>query len=286
MKFKGSFTSAILVAGMTMAYAPAGDAADLTAPTNDNLNAVLWDQTSVEFKANAIGAFALGHFRLDEALSDKSWTAAPAEQTGAFQDLPPAIILDVDDTVLNTSAYQAWNIAAGSSFSPATWTSYVKAKQDVPIPGAVDFLKYAASKGVKIFYVTNRTKEEEAPTVEEMKAFGFPFDDTIDTFLSAKEQPDWGSAKGTRRSFIAKNYRIVLLFGDNLGDFTDKSKGTLEERDQEYSANAAHWGHDWIAIANPTYGSFESAPYGGDYKLSPQKQRELKYGALSPWSGQ
>ncbi len=173
-----------------------------------------------------------------------------------------------------------------TSFSPATWTSYVKAKQDVPVPGAVDFLQYAASKGVKIFYVTNRSKEEEGPTVEEMKAFGFPFDDKVDTFLSAKEQPDWGSAKGTRRSFIAKDYRIVLMFGDNLGDFTDKYKGTVEERDQEFAANAAHWGHDWIAIANPTYGSFESAPYGGDYKLSAQKQRELKYGALKPWSGQ
>ncbi len=80
--------------------------------SNDNLNAVLWDQTSVEFKANALGAYALGRVRLDEALADKTWTAAPVEQTGAFQDLPPAIILDVDDTVLNTSAYQAWTIAA------------------------------------------------------------------------------------------------------------------------------------------------------------------------------
>lgn len=286
MKFDRFFKSALLIATATVAMSAAANSADLTAPSNDNLNAVLWDQTSVEFKANALGAYALGRVRLDEALADKTWTAAPVEQTGAFQDLPPAIILDVDDTVLNTSAYQAWVIAAGTSFSPATWTSYVKAKQDVPVPGAVDFLKYAASKGVKIFYVTNRSKEEEGPTVEEMKAFGFPFDDKVDTFLSAKEQPDWGSAKGTRRSFIAKDYRIVLLFGDNLGDFTDKYKGTVEERDQEYTANAAHWGHDWIAIANPTYGSFESAPYGGDYKLSAQKQRELKYGALKPWSGQ
>jgi acid phosphatase len=39
-------------------------AADLTpAPANDNLNAVLWDQTSVEFKANALGSYALGKVR-------------------------------------------------------------------------------------------------------------------------------------------------------------------------------------------------------------------------------
>lgn len=112
MKFDRFFKSALLVATAVVAISPAVRAADLTAPSNDNLNAVLWDQTSVEFKANALGAYALGRVRLDEALADKTWTAAPVEQTGAFQDLPPAIILDVDDTVLNTSAYQAWTIAA------------------------------------------------------------------------------------------------------------------------------------------------------------------------------
>jgi acid phosphatase len=156
----------------------------------------------------------------------------------------------------------------------------------MPIPGAVEFTKYAASKGVKVFYVSNRTKEEEGPTVEEMKTFGFPFDDKMDTFLSNKEQPDWGSAKGTRRAFIAKNYRIVLLFGDNFGDFTDNYKGTVEERDKAYQDASAHWGHDWIVLANPTYGSFESAPYKGDYKLPAEEQRQLKFKALKPWQGQ
>ncbi len=100
-----------LVIAIGLAAALPALAADLpTAMPDDNLNAVLWDQTSVEAKANALGAYALAHYRLDEALADKSWTAAPAEQTGAFQDLPPAIILDVDDTVLNTSPYQAWNV--------------------------------------------------------------------------------------------------------------------------------------------------------------------------------
>jgi acid phosphatase len=261
--------------------------ADLTpAPANDNLNAVLWDQSSVEFKANALGAYALGKLRLDEALADKSWTAAPVEQSGNFHDLPPAVILDIDDTVLNTSAYQAWNVVAGTSFTPESWTNYVKAKADVPIPGSLEFTQYAASKGVKVFYVSNRTKDEEEPTVEEMKGFGYPFDDKVDTFLSSKEQPDWTSAKGTRRAFIAKDYRIVLMFGDNLGDFTDNYKGSVADRDKEYEADASHWGHDWIAIANPTYGSFESAPYGGDYKLKPQEQREMKFNALKPWNGQ
>jgi len=275
-----------LVTAIGLAAALPALAADLpTAMPDDNLNAVLWDQTSVEAKANALGAYALAHYRLDEALADKSWTAAPAEQTGAFQDLPPAIILDVDDTVLNTSPYQAWNVINSTSFTPDSWNKYVNAERDVAIPGAVEFTQYAASKGVKVFYVTNRTADEEKPTVEEMKRFGFPMGDNVDTFLSAKEQPDWGSAKGTRRAFIAKNYRILLMFGDNLGDFTDDYKGTVEERDKVFETDAAHFGHDWIAIANPTYGSFESAPYHSDYKLSPEQQRQMKHDALKPWDG-
>ena len=58
--------------------------------------------------------------RLDQALADKSWTAA-TEQTGDFQSLPPAVILDVDDTVVNTSAYQAWTVVKGTSYSGKTW---------------------------------------------------------------------------------------------------------------------------------------------------------------------
>ncbi|WP_168878757.1 HAD family acid phosphatase [Rhizobium sp. P28RR-XV] len=282
----GFFGRRTLVTAIGLVAALPALGADLPAPSpDDNLNAVLWDQTSVEAQANALGAYTLGRIRLDEALADKSWTAAPVEQTGSFQDFPPAIILDVDDTILNTSPYQAHNITGGTSFTPQSWTQYVNAQQDKPIAGAVEFTQYAASKGVKVFYVTNRTADEEGPTVEEMKRFGFPMGDNVDTFLSAKEQPDWGSAKGTRRAFIAKNYRVLLMFGDNFGDFTDDYKGTVEERQKVFEANAAHFGHDWIAIANPTYGSFESAPYKGDYKLPPEEQRKMKQDALTPWDG-
>ncbi|WP_244492206.1 5'-nucleotidase, lipoprotein e(P4) family [Aureimonas sp. AU12] len=274
-----------LAIALLTALVPMGALAQDAPAPNDNLNAVLWDQTSVEAQAGFVGAFALARIRLDEALADTARTAAPKEQTGDFEDLPPAVVLDVDDTLLNTSRYQAWALKADKSFSAETWTQYVKAKVDTAIPGAVDFTQYAASKGVKVFYVTNRTKEEEAPTVELMTALGFAGGGNVDTFLSAKEQPDWTSAKSTRRFFIAKDYRILMLVGDNLGDFTDSYKGTLTERQAAFDEAAPHWGRDWIAIANPTYGSFESSPYKGDYKLPAAEQRRMKIDALEAWSG-
>ena len=277
--------AAVSAAAMLCAIAPAlaADAAPAV-PQNDNLNAVLWDQTSVEFKAVTTGEYALARMRLDEALADKSWTAA-TEQTGDFQNLPPAVILDVDDTTVNTSAYQSWTVTAGTAYSGKTWGPYVAAEQDVALPGAVDFTKYADSKGVKVFYVTNRTADQEAPTKEEMTKMGFPDGGNVDTYLMSKEQPDWTSAKGTRRAFVAKNYRIVLLLGDNMGDFTDAFGGSVADRDKVYADTAAHWGHDWIALPNPTYGSFESSPYLTDYSKSVDEQRKEKLAALKPWAG-
>jgi 5'-nucleotidase (lipoprotein e(P4) family) len=252
---------------------------------NDNLNAVLWDQSAVEAKAVMTQAYVLAHIRFDEALADKSRTADPTVQTGDFANKPPAVVLDVDDTVLNTSQYQAWNVTAGTSFNPKTWTPYVNSKIDFAIPGAVEFTQYAASKGAKVFYVTNRTKEEEPATAERLKELGFPMGDNVDTLLTAKEMEDWGSAKSTRRAFIAKDYRLLLLVGDNLGDFTDAYKGSLEERQKVFEDNAQHWGKDWIAIPNPTYGSWESAAYGHDFKTPPDEQRQKKIDALKAWSG-
>ncbi|WP_119391791.1 5'-nucleotidase, lipoprotein e(P4) family [Taklimakanibacter lacteus] len=252
---------------------------------NDNLNAVLWDQTAVEAKATMVQAYALARIRFDEALADRSRTADPAVQTGDFANKPPAVVLDVDDTVLNTSQYQAWNVKAGTSFNPKTWTPYVNAKIDFAIPGASDFTRYAASRGAKVFYVTNRTKEEEPATAERLKELGFAMGDNVDTILTAKEQEDWGSAKSTRRAFIARDYRILLLVGDNLGDFTDAYKGSVEERQRVFDDNAQHWGKDWIAIPNPTYGSWESAAYGHDFKTPPEEQRQKKIDAMKAWSG-
>jgi 5'-nucleotidase (lipoprotein e(P4) family) len=269
----------LLALGTGSARAEDGPAA------NDNLNAVLWTQRSVEFKGNALGAYALARIRLDEALADPSRTAAPGEQAGGFEDLPPAVILDVDETVLDTSLYQAWTVTNDQAFSPKTWTPFVNSKTSRPIPGAVEFTRYADGKNVKVFYVTNRTAEEEPATRENMAALGFPMGGNVDTLLTAKEQPDWGSAKSTRRAAIAKDYRIVLLVGDNLGDFSDGYKGDEAARLKVYEDNAERWGKDWIVIANPTYGSCESAPYGHDYKVPLEAQREAKEKALEAWPG-
>jgi acid phosphatase len=255
------------------------------APQNDLLNATLWMQRAVEYKANSLTAFALAKIRLEQALADENWTGAPAEQTGNYQKLPPALILDLDETLVDNSRFQAWMTLNGTVFTPQVWTKFVNAQVSEAIPGALDFLKFADSKGVKLFYITNRTAEEEEGTRKNLERLGFPMGGNVDTFLMTRKKPDWNSAKGTRRAFVAKDYRVLLMLGDNLGDFVDSYRGSEAERLKVFEENRERWGREWIMLANPAYGSFESAPFGHDYKKSADEQRQAKRAVLDAWSG-
>ena len=268
---------AVLVA-LSCIAARAQDASDL-------LLATLWTQRSVEYKANALTVFALARIRLDEALVDRSWTAAPAEQTGDYQTLPSAIILDIDETLLDNSKYQVWMMKSDQTFSIKTWNEFCAAQISTAVPGALEFVKYADSKGVKIFYITNRAAETEKDTRENMQKLGFPLGGNVDTFLMQNEKPGWGSAKSTRRAEVTKDYRVLLNIGDNFGDFDDRYRSSEADRLKAYEADMAYWGKQWLMIANPTYGSFDTAPYGHDFKKSREEQRKAKRDVLESWAG-
>ena len=274
-----------LIVGAVLAAFSAGAARAQEVTASDLLLATLWTQKSVEFKGNALAIYALGRIRLDQAIADKSWTAAPGEQKGDFQNLPPAIILDVDETVLDNSRYQVWMMRSNQTFNVKTWNEFCAAKVSVAVPGAVEFTQYAESKGIKVFYITNRAAETEKDTRENMEKLGFPMGGNVDTFLMQNEKPDWGSAKSTRRAVIAKDYRVLLNFGDNFGDFDDRYRGSDADRLKAFDDNKARWGREWLVIANPTYGSFDTAPFGHDFKKSREDQRKAKWDVLDGWTG-
>ena len=252
-------------------------------PQSDLLNATLWMQRAVEYKATTMAAYAMARIRLDEGLKNKNWTAAPAEQTGNYQNLPPAIVMDLDETALDNSPYEAWLSINDRSFDPAVWTAWVNSVEALEIPGAVEFAKYAVSKGVKVFYVTNRNNVEEEGTKKNLEKLGFPMGGNVDTLLVSRKRPEWTSTKGIRRAFIAKDYRIVLNVGDNFGDFVDNSGTSQGERLNTFNANLARWGREWIMIPNPAYGSFESEPFGHDFRKPAAEQRTAKRNALVLW---
>ena len=273
----GAVIGALLTSGLAQAQT--------ATPANDALLATLWTQRSVEYKANALTVFALARLRLDEALADKNWTAAPAEQKADYQALPPAVVLDVDETLLDNSRYQVWMLKNDQTFSTKSWNQFCAAQISTAIPGAVEFTKYAESKGVKVFYITNRGVETEKDTRENMARLGFPMGGNVDTFLMQGEKPEWGSAKGTRRAVVTRDYRVLLNIGDNFGDFDDRYRTSESERAKAFESDMVYWGRQWLMIANPTYGSFDTATYGHDFKKPREEQRKAKWDVLEMWSG-
>ncbi|MCW5966575.1 MAG: hypothetical protein KIT83_21230 [Bryobacterales bacterium] len=234
------------------------------AGTHENINAVLWVRTSLEYRHVTTQAFRLASLMLDRGLADRNWTAA-LEQTSGYENLPPAVVLDVDETVLDNSPAQVEAMKSPTGlFREEDWDRWVRKAEAKAIPGAAEFLKLAAAKGVEIFYVTNREPKHEADTVRNLAAEGLPFADA-DHLLLTGEVPGWGSDKASRRRYVASRYRIVLLVGDDANDFMSGVRAGVEERMYAVAPYGAYLGTKWIMLPNPTYGSWENAIWGGSY---------------------
>lgn len=257
----------------TVQTAPAPAGAD------PRLNAVVWMQTAAEFHAGALQTFQLAQRMLDRALADPNWTAAE-EQTGSFSTLPPAVIVDVDETVLDNSPFEVRQIRAGQAFSEEVWREWVLEARAEVIPGALTFTRDAAARGVTVFYVSNRMAAQEDSTRANLALRGFPLDPTVDTVLSRNERPEWGSDKGSRRAEVAARYRVLLLVGDDLGDFTSAARGSLAERREAVERAAGLWGSKWIMVPNPAYGSWERTVVGTEPNLSEAEKLRRKLAAL------
>ncbi|MEZ5352094.1 MAG: HAD family acid phosphatase [Bryobacteraceae bacterium] len=244
---------------------------------HEKLIPTLWVQTSVEWRAAAIQAYRQAHVQLDRALRDKHWSA-DIEQTGKYRKLPPAVILDIDETVLDNAPGQARQVIAGGDFSPAQWDQWVREAKAEAIPGALDFCRYAASRNVTVFFVTNRDRGHEEATRANLARLGFPLSTREDTVLTRGEVGE-GSDKGGRRRKVAAAHRVLLLIGDDLGDFLSNVRGTPEQRAMAAAPYGEYWGTKWILLPNPSYGSWEQALYGD----APAAERmERKQRLLNP----
>lgn len=246
------------------------------------LNSVLWVQTAAEYRASALQAYAAATAMLMPALADPEWTALTEQAADEFSELPPAIILDVDETVLDNSPNQARQVLDDEEFSTPLWHRWVREEKAEAVPGALQFTRTAAALGIRVFYVTNRRHEVEEPTRRNLERLGFPLDPAVDTLMTRDEQPDWGSDKGTRRRAVAAGHRVLLQLGDNLGDFVSGIDVAPAGRDEIVTRYESYWGRRWIVLPNPQYGSWEGSLIGFEYGLDRAGKRARKLAALRP----
>ena len=233
---------------------------------------VLYVQTATEFAANNIQTYANAKDALLKGLEDSSWTAA-LEQVDNFEDKSPAIILDVDETVLDNSNFQARTILSGLSY-PNGWAEWVNESNAGAVEGVYDFLHFADKKGVKIYYLTNRLESFREATKKNILKLGLPFED--DSVLLMRSEENLRD-KTDRRKKIANENRIVLIIGDQLTDFISTKEAYVfhTERKKLAKKYSDLWGTKWFLVTNPTYGRWELSIYE-DYPSSEKEAIETR----------
>lgn len=218
-----------------------------TAKNEYMVQSVLWYQQSGEMKALYYQAYNTARLMLDEYLNNTK------------SDRKKAVIVDIDETILSNVRYEADMILSDSSSTKSYWKRWVDSAKSDTLPGALEFLKYAQKKGVEVFYISNRMTADIASSLKNLNKFNFPYSDEKHLIFKS----DQSSSKEARRRQVARDYEIILICGDNLGDFSsafdDRSIKTYSDSIQAFKSQ---FGKKFIILPNPMYGYWEKQIYG------------------------
>lgn len=237
------FVVACRPAARTVQPATAPDAHTLLG--QQNVDAVIYQHYSAEVHRLFQQGYELARIRLDQALQ-RSYP------------LPPAVVVDIDETVLDNSPYQVTNAVLGRTYTPESWKQWTAKGSAKALPGAVDFLQYAVNKGCAVFYISNREVDELAPTLRNLAEQGFPMADAQHVLLM-----DGTSDKTARRAIVQRTHTIVLQAGDQLTDFDQRLKDRSTANGKALvDAMADTLRSHFIMLPNPMYGVWLDAITG------------------------
>lgn len=254
----------------TFALAGCAATGSASAPAGRVYNDVLWAEYSAEYQAICAQVYAQARRDLPRLLDDPDWTALPGEQDVAGK--PPAIILDVDETVVSNADYQ--KTLAHTPYSRSAHFDWMRNNKAAPVRGAGRLINAAREAGVEVFFLTNRACERfeglpgscpyEQITIDDLREAGIETD--AEHVLMAWEKPGWDKEKLTRREYVAETYRVIMVFGDDYSDFVpcmrEKPRAHCKEPATRASRHAAletyddYWGNGWYILPNPMHGSW------------------------------
>lgn len=239
-----------------------GSSKESLAGTNEyKEQALLWYRRSAEMTACYHQAYQLAEFRLQKKLDSRM----PGSST------PVAVVLDLDETVLDNSPWEASLLGSAHHF-PYGWADWTAKAEARALPGAVAFLRFADSLGVSIFYVSNRKVHETGPTLQNMLALGLPQADSTHLLLRDKDR-----SKKSRWQQIERTHNILLLVGDNLNDFSELFENQTNDRRRQLADSLRQvFGRRWIVLPNPLYGEWENAAMKYQNDLDYATRRKLR----------
>jgi len=143
-----------------------------------------------------------------------------------------AVVFDIDDTLLLSLDYEK---KTNYTYNSASWAAYVAQADRPAVFGSPDLVKYAASKGVEVFYNSGLKESQRASAVENLKKVGVDVNlDSAHMFLKDAANPPaylsdcatataWNCTtvqykSGTRKHIESLGYDIVANFGDQYSD--------------------------------------------------------------------
>lgn len=223
----------------------------------------LFHQQAAEYRALCYQSFNLGRMIIDKDLMDKS------------VDKHRIVIMDIDETVLDNSPYQAQCIIDDINY-PARWDEWCLQASAKAVPGALDFLLNARANGLSVFYVTNRKEHLKEATIQNLKKLGFPMADNEHVMMRTAE-----NSKEGRRNKLAEKYHISLLVGDNLNDLNNLfEEMSNQERASGVDKMQNDFGHKYIVLPNSMYGDWETALYDMNKNQPDSIKFYLRHNAL------
>ncbi|WP_199098936.1 HAD family acid phosphatase [Dyella sp. ASV21] len=253
-------------------------------PADDNLNAVAWSQTAIEHNLIYLQTYRDAQARLLAALADPTWDALPKDDRVApAKGLKPAVVLDIDETVLDNSPYQARLVKSGGEYNEADWAAWCNEQRARALPGVVEFTQFAAKHGVAVIYISNRAKDLDQATLANLRKEGLPVSGPeaflgLGTFVEDCEQV--GTEKGCRRQLVSHKYRVLMQFGDQIADFVTVLANNAEGREKAVAPYMSWFGTRWFVLPNPTYGAWEPSLFNNDWTAPRDERRRQKIQSL------
>ncbi|MEG7513119.1 5'-nucleotidase, lipoprotein e(P4) family [Serratia marcescens] len=226
---------------------------------------VLWYQNAAEARAAFYQGYQLGKLRLEQELKNKS-------------EKPRAVVLDLDETVLDDSPHQAWLIK-NQSFLLDGWDEWVDMAAAEAVPGAIDFLRVADENGVTIFYLSDRKQSQIDVTLKNLRRINLPQAKKENLLLKTPEM----QGKQSRRDALESQYDVVLYFGDNLADFIDSKGKSQAERNKMMEDVQQEFGKRFIIFPNPMYGDWYGGIIDGQFKAKNKELYKLRASKLTPF---
>lgn len=134
-----------------------------------------------------------------------------------------AIIIDIDQVILNNGPYISWLIEHNEKFSYNSWIQWYNSNEASEIPGALDFTNFIASNQGEIFYISNRPQEIYTDTLNNLNSLGFPYIDPLHIFFVKTLEHKISLINAIKD----QGYKTVLSIGNTLEDIPIKKQFIL-----------------------------------------------------------